>query len=141
MSARVALRARLTVPGRPEQVATARATVALALGAGHPCSDAAVLITSELVTNSVVHSGSGRAGGTVTITVAEIGCGLRIEVTDDGAPGFPALRPADGDDEAGRGMELVDALAARWESRRDGAGKTTTWVELIRDDPDYPVVE
>jgi anti-sigma regulatory factor (Ser/Thr protein kinase) len=131
MSAHAPLRARLTVPGQPEQVATARATVAFVLGAGHPCTDAAVLITSELVTNSVVHSDSGQAGGTVTITVAEIGCRLRIEVTDDGAPGVPALRVPGSDDEAGRGLELVDALAARWESRRDGAGKTTTWAELV----------
>lgn len=131
MSAGAALRARLTVPGRPEQVAIARAAVALALGAGHPCTDAAVLITSELMTNSVVHSDSGHAGGTVTITVAEIGYKLRIEVTDDGAPDVPALHPAGTDDEAGRGLELVDALAARWESRRDGAGKTTTWAELM----------
>jgi anti-sigma regulatory factor (Ser/Thr protein kinase) len=130
MNARAAPRARLTVPGRPEQVAAARAAVARALGAGHPCTDAAVLITSELVTNSMAHSDSGRAGGTVTITVAETGYGLRIEVTDDGAPDFPALRPAGDDDETGRGLELVDALAARWESRRDSAGKTTTWAEL-----------
>src|SRR5579875_244012 len=79
-----ALRARLTVPGRLEQVATARATVALALSAGHPCADAAVLITSELVANSVVHSDSRRDGGTVTVTVAEDDHGVRIEVTDDG---------------------------------------------------------
>jgi anti-sigma regulatory factor (Ser/Thr protein kinase) len=131
MSACVTLRARLTVPGRAEQVATARATVALALGAGHPCTDAAVLITSELVTNSVIHSDSRREGGTVTITVADVGYALRIEVTDDGAKDAPALRLASGDDEAGRGLELVDALAARWESRRDHAGKTTTWAELI----------
>ncbi|HYZ55626.1 MAG TPA: ATP-binding protein, partial [Streptosporangiaceae bacterium] len=115
MSADVALRVRLTVPGRPEQVATARTIVALALGADHPCTDAAVLITSELVTNSVIHSDSRHACGTVTITVAEIGHGLRIEVTDDGAPDFPALRLPGADDEAGRGLELVDALAARWE--------------------------
>jgi anti-sigma regulatory factor (Ser/Thr protein kinase) len=119
------------VPGRPEQVATARATVALALGAGHPCADAAVLITSELVTNSVVHSDSRHEGGTVTITVADVGYALRIEVTDDGANDLPALHLASGDDEAGRGLELVDALAARWESRRDSTGKTTTWAELI----------
>jgi anti-sigma regulatory factor (Ser/Thr protein kinase) len=131
MSACVTLRARLTVPGRPEQVATARATVALALGPGHPCADAAVLITSELVTNSVLHSDSRHDGGTVTITVADVGHALRIEVTDDGAAEVPALRLASGDDEAGRGLELVDALAARWESRRDTAGKTTTWAELI----------
>jgi hypothetical protein len=63
--------------------------------------------------------------------VAEIGYGLRIEVTDDGAEVLPTLRLAGGDDEAGRGLELVDALAVRWESRRDSAGKTTTWAELV----------
>jgi anti-sigma regulatory factor (Ser/Thr protein kinase) len=131
MSACMALRARLTVPGRPEQVATARATVALALGAGHPCTDAAVLITSELVTNSVIHSDSGQAGGTITITVVEVCTGVRIEVTDDGAAKSPALRLAGGGDEAGRGFELIDALAARWACRRDNTGKTTTWAELV----------
>jgi anti-sigma regulatory factor (Ser/Thr protein kinase) len=131
MSACVTLRARLTVPGRPEQVATARATVALALGADHPCTDVAVLITSELVTKSVIHSDSRHESGTVTITVADVGYGLRIEVTDDGADHVPALRLVGGDDEGGRGLGLVDALAARWASRRDSAGKTTTWAELI----------
>lgn len=131
MTACVALRARLTVPGRSQQVATARATVALALGPDHPCADAAVLITSELVTNSVLHSASRHPDGTITITVAEVGYGLRIEVTDDGGDALPTLRLAGGDDEAGRGLELVDALAARWESRRDSAGKTTTWAELV----------
>jgi anti-sigma regulatory factor (Ser/Thr protein kinase) len=126
----MALRARWTVPGLPEQVAAMRAAVASALGRAHPCRDAAVLVTSELVTNSVVHSLSRRPGGTVTVAVADIGEGLRIEVTDDGAPVCPALWPALPEDEGGRGLQLVDALAARWASHRDGEGKTVTWAEL-----------
>jgi hypothetical protein len=61
----------LTIPGRPEQVATARAFVARTLsshrvGADH---DAATLLTSEIVTNAVQHTKSGVDGGTVTIVV------------------------------------------------------------------------
>lgn len=131
MTTCMALRATWTVPGLPEQVATLRAAVARALGGGHPCHDAAVLVTSELVTNSVVHSLSRHPGGTVTVAVAEVGDGLRIEVTDDGAPVFPALWPALPDHESGRGLQLVDALAARWASHRDGGGKTVTWAEIV----------
>jgi hypothetical protein len=48
----------LTIPGRPQQVATARAFVARTLsshqvGANH---DAAALLTSEIVTNAVQHT-------------------------------------------------------------------------------------
>jgi len=107
-----------------------RAAVARALGGAHPCRDAAVLVTSELFTNSVVHSLSGRPGGTVTVAVADADGAVRIEVTDDGAPVFPALWPALPDDEGGRGLQLVDALAARWASQRNG-GKTVTWAELV----------
>ena len=41
----------------------ARAFVGGVLGAGHPCVDVAVLLVSELVTNSVLHSGPAVAGG------------------------------------------------------------------------------
>jgi anti-sigma regulatory factor (Ser/Thr protein kinase) len=121
----------LILPGRPERVATARAFVANALG-GHPEAETAVLLTSEIVTNSVVHSGSRRRGGIVSITVAELpGSGqLRIEVTDDGAPSLPQRREAGDDDENGYGLQLVDVLATRWGCRRTGAGTTTTWFEL-----------
>ncbi|MGH3160039.1 MAG: ATP-binding protein [Streptosporangiaceae bacterium] len=125
--------ARLTVPGRPEQVATARAFVAKALG-DNPQAETAILLTSEIVTNSVLHSTSCRPGGTVTITVAELPGGgpgpLRVEVTDDGATGLPQRRKAGDDDENGHGLQLVDALATRWGCRRASTGTTTTWFEL-----------
>jgi hypothetical protein len=42
-------------------VGLARAFAAV-LGESHPCNDLAVLLVSELVTNSVRHSGSAVAG-------------------------------------------------------------------------------
>jgi anti-sigma regulatory factor (Ser/Thr protein kinase) len=61
--------------------------------------DGARLIASELVTNAVLHTGSGRAGGLVTIEVLEISDAVaRIEVIDEGALTIPTLRePSDGD--------------------------------------------
>ena len=75
----------LTIPGRPEHVREARAFVAKALGELHPSLDNAVLLTSELVTNAVMHSSSRCHGGTVTVLVIESGGGVRIEVADEGS--------------------------------------------------------
>ena len=57
---------------------------------------------------------------------------VRVEVTDCGGPGVPRLRPAGGDAEGGRGLELVAALAARWGWRRRG-GRIVTWFVLTPD--------
>src|SRR5438093_6907399 len=72
----------LTLPGRPEQVATARAFVARTLSSHQVGADydAATLLTSETVTNAIQHTKSGVDGGTVTIVVIgssilELGCG------------------------------------------------------------------
>lgn len=126
------VRGSLTVPGQPEQVAAARAFVADALGPGNPCVEVAALLVSELVTNSLRHSSSARAGGTITITVTGGpggGESARVEVTDDGATTLPVVRSPRGDDEGGRGMHLVRALASAWGCRRH-SNLTTTWFEL-----------
>ena len=39
------------------------------LGPGHPCGDVAVLLVSEIFSNSVRHSGSGAPGETATVAV------------------------------------------------------------------------
>ena len=125
----------MTVAAVPERVRLARAFVAAVLGESHPCSDLAVLLASELVTNSVRHSGSAVPGGLVTVAVAVGEGGVRVEVTDrsgDGAPVLPPAALADGDAEGHRGIGLVDACAARWGYRR-GGGFTTTWFELAPD--------
>jgi anti-sigma regulatory factor (Ser/Thr protein kinase) len=123
----------VTIPAVPEQVRAARAFVSGV--PGESCADAEVvlLLASELVTNSVVHSGSAVAGGVVTVTVAAGDKVVRVEVTDRSGDGVPVLPPAlgaaDGEVERGRGMRLVEALSTRWGYQR-GGGLATTWFEL-----------
>jgi anti-sigma regulatory factor (Ser/Thr protein kinase) len=117
----------------PEQVRAARAFVAGTLGKSHAHAEVALLLASELVTNSVTHSGSAVAGGAVTVTVAAGDEVVRVEVTDRSGDGVLVLPPdsgaADGEAEGGRGMRLVDALSPRWGYQR-GGGLATTWFEL-----------
>ena len=67
----------------PGQVGLAHAFVAWVLGGSHPDADVAVLLASELVTNSVLHSGSAVPGGVVTVValVAFVAWLLWISVT------------------------------------------------------------
>jgi len=121
----------LTIPGRPEHVREARAFVAKALGELHPSLDNAVLLTSELVTNAVMHSSSRCHGGSVTVLVMESSGGLRIEVADEGSDlSSPVVR---GDVYAsdGHGLFLVQTLADQWGYLRDDKG-TTVWFWLAQ---------
>jgi anti-sigma regulatory factor (Ser/Thr protein kinase) len=119
----------LTIPGRPEHVREARAFVAKALGELHPSRDAAVLLTSELVTNAVTHSNSRADGGTVRLLITESAGGVRIEVADQGSDlSSPVVR---GDVYAsdGHGLFLVQTLADQWGYLREQSG-TTVWFWL-----------
>src|SRR6202021_2157579 len=79
--------------GRPEEVFGARAFVARTLSAADKTpaldSDAATLLTSELVTNAIQHTASGAPGGTVTIVVVNVPDGVLVEVIDDGSADTP----------------------------------------------------
>jgi anti-sigma regulatory factor (Ser/Thr protein kinase) len=120
----------LTIPGRPEQVAPARAFVAQTLSSHQIGADvdAATLLTSEIVTNAVQHTRSGVDDGTVTIVVIRVPHGVLIEVIDDGSAGAPVVK---GDLYAadGHGLFLVQHLATQWGYFRDPAG-TTVWFYL-----------
>jgi anti-sigma regulatory factor (Ser/Thr protein kinase) len=121
--------ASLTIPGRPDRVSEARAFVRKAVGADNPVADTAVLLTSEIVTNAVMHSDSRRAGGSVTVLMIETAGGLRVEVADDGSDlSAPVVR---GDVYAsdGHGLYLVQALADQWGYVREETG-TTVWFWL-----------
>jgi anti-sigma regulatory factor (Ser/Thr protein kinase) len=111
-----AVRESVTFAGRPDQVREARAFVARLLGSSHPCGDVAVLLASEMVTNSVRHSGSAGPGEAVTVTVTVVvgDAGVRVEVTGRKADGVPVLRPSDDEAEGSRGLRLVEDLAVRW---------------------------
>jgi anti-sigma regulatory factor (Ser/Thr protein kinase) len=124
-----------TIPGRPEEVSGARAFVARTLSAvGKTPSvdaDTATLLTSELVTNAILHTASGATGGTVTIVVVDVEDGVLVEVIDDGSAGIPVVKDemltADG-----HGLYLVQQLTAQWGYLRGPAG-TTVWFHLPSD--------
>ena len=124
-----AVRESVTLAGQAKRARVARAFVDGVLGPGHPCGDAALVLVTELFSNSVRHSGSGAPGETVTVAVRERGGVVRVEVTDRSGPGVPEPSRAGRDAEGGRGLQLVAGLAARWGWRRRG-GRTVTWFEL-----------
>jgi len=124
------VRESVTILALPEQVRVARAFVAGVLGSSHGYADVAVLLASELVTNSVRHSGSAVPGGLVTVSVTTRGEDVRVEVTDGGGDGVPVLLPVAGEAEGRRGLRLVEALARRWGYERGGGGLAMTWFEL-----------
>jgi anti-anti-sigma factor len=81
------------------------------------------LIVSELVLNTITHTGGG---GCVSIWRTSDGSTVRVEVEDD-SPRFP---PLDGSLlEHRRGLLLVDRCATRWGVRQHDHGKVV-WAEL-----------
>jgi len=128
-TARAAVLGSLTIPGRPEHVREARAFVAKALGELHPGLDNAVLLTSELVTNAVMHSRSHCDGGTVTLLIVESGGGVRIEIADEGSEVSSPVVRGDVYASDGHGLYLVQTLADQWGYLRDDSG-TTVWFWL-----------
>jgi anti-sigma regulatory factor (Ser/Thr protein kinase) len=126
----VAVRESMTFAGRPDQVREARAFVGRLLGPSHPSRDVAVLLVSEMMTNSLLHGGSGPGPGeAVTVTVVAGDAGVRVEVTGRKADGVPVLRRPDDEAEGSRGLRMVEELAVRWGYER-GGGQATTWFEL-----------
>ena len=88
-------------------------------------TDKAVLCLSELVTNALIHA---RTGCVVRVVLEQNA--LMVRVRDGGSPEPDSTVPlADPLQVHGRGLQLVDALVARWGSERDSAG-TTVWFVL-----------
>lgn len=88
--------------------------------------DEAILLVSELVTNSVRHGGLG-SGDTIDVRVRGTRSSLRVEVTDPG-PGFePAALPAP-NGRGGWGLWLLQRIATRWGVSHEAG--TRVWFEL-----------
>ncbi len=121
--------ATLRVAGQRRNVAQARAFVAASLGSGHPRLDEAVLLCSELVTNAVLHTDSGRPGGTITVVLLSLDNVVQVKVTDEGSASTPVVKD-DGLAPEGRGLFLVEQLADGWGYTRDERA-TTVWFRLI----------
>ncbi|WP_052809380.1 ATP-binding protein [Streptomonospora alba] len=132
--------ARRRFPGLASQIQHARRFVERMLGPS-PELTTATLLTSEVATNAVTHSASGMPGGKFEVTVDLAAGWARVEVRDLGSPEHPQAQHRDPYDtsEHGRGLDLVDALAATWgsEPRPDGLGRLV-WFELVWHEEDAP---
>jgi len=96
---------------------------------GHDCpvdtADAALVVT-ELFSNACQH---GPVGGQVLVGYCLWRKGARLVVCDGGGPGTPRLVQDSDLAEGGRGLHVVDSLAARWGSFRL-AGVQAVWCDF-----------
>lgn len=90
----------------------------------------AVLLTSEVVTNAVLHASPYAADGRVGLVVDGDEGLARVEVTD-GFGGLPVAQGGRVGRASGRGIILLDLLATRWGVTPGGEGKTV-WFEVSR---------
>ena len=110
----------------PREVSRARRMLADRLadwGLDPDATDVAVLLTSEVVTNAILH---GRPPVELVV-LRQAGC-VRVEVSDGGST-TPDLRPMTPEALGGRGLHLVDQLARRW-GTGERAARTTVWFEV-----------
>ena len=98
-------------PGLPSQVGAARRFVSTLLE-GSPLRDDAVVVVSELFTNALQHSDSGRPGGLVVVQVSRWLLGVRIAVTDQGSAQCPQIRSAPDSDGLGSAAGPATALTS-----------------------------
>ncbi|WP_390899072.1 ATP-binding protein [Streptomyces cynarae] len=86
------------------------------------------LLASEVIANAVLHSASP-----CEVVVTRTAKRLRVEVTDT-EPTMPSAVAAGPNDESGRGLLLVGALADAWGMQPKPDGKTT-WFEIGLESP------
>lgn len=117
----------------PAEVRRARDFVASAVRSWRMpemASNELALLTSELATNAVLH-----ARTEFTIVVRFSGDSIRVEV-GDGSRSSPQRRRAVEEDTSGRGLNLVEMLAAGWGMLETLHGKRV-WFEMLAS-PEQP---
>ena len=127
-------RTRATGPGisvelEPGAEAASEARAALAALDGRINRDAlddVRLLVSELVTNSVRHSGA--PGARVCLDVVGGADSVRVEVSDGGRGFEPQARSKAQDEIGGWGLHLVERIATRWGVQT--GRRTRVWFEI-----------
>jgi anti-sigma regulatory factor (Ser/Thr protein kinase) len=116
---------RFEVPPEPSAVARVRALVRSALAGtiDEHVLDTIVLLTSEVVTNAILHAKTPSV-----LRLRRLSDVVRVEVTD-GSSALPERRVFDFASASGRGLALVEAVAARWGTDRAASSKTV-WFEV-----------
>ena len=121
--------ARAKLEAQPQSAASARRFVDETLRRWQ-CDelfDVVGLLTSELVTNAILHAHSE-----IELSVSMMPDAIRIDVLDHSSQ-MPTPRTAAEDDTSGRGLGLVEALATAWGVDERPGGKSV-WFELPRPD-------
>jgi anti-sigma regulatory factor (Ser/Thr protein kinase) len=121
----------LVVEPGPRAPSVARQAITGALGdrVAEPVLANAQLVMSELVTNSVRHSGApDRDDLVVRVRVWDDHC--RLEVEDSGHEGVIAPQPPDLGSGGGMGLNLVETVSERWGLVRAADGPTRVWAQL-----------
>jgi anti-sigma regulatory factor (Ser/Thr protein kinase) len=116
----------LDLPSVPESAGTARRFARRHLrsaGAADEMTEDVVLLTSEVVTNAVLHS-----AGPVRVRLVVEERFARVEV-DDGGGEAPIRRNYAEDAPTGRGLTLVADTATAWGTEPNATGKTV-WFEV-----------
>jgi anti-sigma regulatory factor (Ser/Thr protein kinase) len=86
-------------------------------------ADVVVLLTSELVTNAILHARTD-----IELVVRCESATIRIEV-DDHSPRLPVPRHAAADASSGRGLTLVNLMSGAWGVEERPSGKAV-WFEV-----------
>jgi len=120
-------RATFQVAGGVHAPARARQIVSVTVGPALPKERAyqASLLTSEIVSNSVVHGGAGD-DDQIELSLSWDVDWVRLEVTDPG-PGFEMIDP-EPERPGGWGLALVESISDRWGVER--GARTRVWFEL-----------
>ena len=114
-----------TFPAEPESVGNARRFAAGLVTDGPPeLRETIELMVSELATNCVRH-----VNASFEVSIERDGDSYHVEVRDEGG-GRPAMRSPSPEDVSGRGLRIVDLLAARWGVRYDANAGKTVWFTL-----------
>uniref|UniRef100_A0AAU3HYH8 ATP-binding protein n=1 Tax=Streptomyces sp. NBC_01393 TaxID=2903851 RepID=A0AAU3HYH8_9ACTN len=105
-------------PAHPTSVRRARHAVVESLPyVLRPClGDDLCLLASELVTNAIRHGACGEDENLIELVLWPADGHYWLAVSDPGV-GKPELARPDTDSESGRGLILVDSLAAAWTVR------------------------
>lgn len=126
---------RLTLPPALSSARAARRLVRQALTAWgmEALAETAELLTTEVVTNSVLH-----ARTTIVLSVTRLPEGGVEICVHDRSPHLPRPRSHAHDATTGRGLQLLDRLASSWSVDADEGGKTLRFAVLAaagRGDP------
>lgn len=123
-------RIELELPIDTSAPSAARAEIrALAAELGEDPASVATLLISEVVTNAVLHPAPTDGAVPILLRITTTVRGVRVEVSDPG-PGFDPAHPVLRNPEfGGRGLLLVDRLAARWGAAPHG-GRFRVWFEV-----------